>query len=895
MNRLCWNAIWAWLPALLAPAVQAQDDCNDPAPWRVLTAAAEPAPAARAVLADRHRLLWAGAPADAEVWLLAAPQGGLRTPLGQAPQGVVQRWRLSVDRAVPAEAAQRLRYLGDGAWRALPAEAVATLPQQLRGETRVVRLDAEGRVTAAAGLQIAGALDDLYAAAESLDDLGAQPGPSESRWRLWAPTAQAVSLCLYRADAGPALAQHALRRDDATGSWQLALAGDARGRYYRYLVDVWTPGTGLVRQRVADPYAVSAGVDARRAYVSGLDEPAVTPLGWAADRAPASVRQATDMTVYELHLRDFSIGDSSVPRADRGRYTAFTHADSAGMRHLRTLARAGLTDVHLLPVFDHGAVPEAGCVTPTPRGGPADATQQAAVAASAARDCFNWGYDPVLFNAPEGSYSRRAADGASRLHEFRQMVMALHRAGLRVGMDVVYNHTVASGQHPNAVLDRVVPGYYHRLNADGVVERSTCCDNTATEHRMMGKLLVDSVLLWARAHHIDSFRFDLMGHQPRALMERLQQRLRAELPDRVIPLIGEGWNFGEVASGARFEQASQLSLNGSGIGSFNDRLRDAVRGGGAGDSGAALLQRAGWAFGLADRSADDAELQRAALWLRAGAAGSLRHYPLRQQDGSVREAQAVDYAGQPAGYASQPTEVVNYVENHDNQTLFDNGVMKLPPDTPREVRARAQLVALATVAFSQGVAYFHAGGELLRSKSLDRNSFDSGDWFNRIDWTGQRHVFGTGLPPAGDNQADWPAMRERLADTRIAPTPREIALVREGFLDLLRIRASTPLLRLAGADEVLQRVRVLPAEPALLAVQIDGRGRPDAQFGQLLLLVNASRTPRRFALPEGRWTNHPVLASVAGILHRGTDCLAGTGQGGLDLPAQSVLVCVAPR
>ncbi|MBQ0931808.1 DUF3372 domain-containing protein [Ideonella sp. 3Y2] len=895
MTSVLWRALWALNVALWTPAVQAGDDCNDPAPWRVLSAAAEPAVPARAVLADRSHLRWAGAPEDGDVWLLAAPQGGLRTPPGQAPQGAVQRWRLPAASAVPADLSQRLRYLGDGAWHRLPADAVAALPAVLRGDARVVRLGDDGRVLAAAGLQIAGALDDLYAAAESLADLGAHPGATGSRWRLWAPTAQAVSLCLYRSNQGPAVGQHPLQRDEATGSWQLSLPGDARGRYYRYLVDVWVPGTGLVRQRVADPYAVSAGVDARRSYVSGLDEAAVTPRGWSGDRAPATVRQATDMTVYELHLRDFSVGDASVPLRDRGRYTAFTHARSAGMRHLRTLARAGLTDVHLLPVFDHGAVPEAGCVTPTPHGGPADATQQAAVAASAARDCFNWGYDPVLFNAPEGSYSRRAADGASRLHEFRQMVMALHRAGLRVGMDVVYNHTVASGQHPNAVLDRVVPGYYHRLNADGVVERSTCCDNTATEHRMMGKLLVDSVLLWARAHHIDSFRFDLMGHQPRALMERLQQRLRSELPDRVIPLIGEGWNFGEVANGTRFEQASQLSLNGSGIGSFNDRLRDAVRGGGAGDSGVALLQRAGWAFGLADRRADDAELQRAALWLRAGAAGSLRRYPLRQPDGSVREAQAVDYAGQPAGYASQPTEVVNYVENHDNQTLFDNGVMKLPPDTPREVRARAQLVALATVAFSQGVAYFHAGGELMRSKSLDRNSFDSGDWFNRIDWTGRGNFFGTGLPPAGDNQADWPAMRERLADPRIAPTAREIALVREGFIDLLRIRASTPLLRLGSADEVLQRVHVLPTEPALLAVHIDGRRRADAVFGALLLVVNASREAQRFTPPEGRWALHPALASGTGVLQRGALCAAPGPEGSITVPAQSVLACVLPR
>ena len=225
--------------------------------------------------------------------------------------------------------------------------------------------------------------------------------------------------------------------------------------------------------------------------------------------------------------------------------------------------------------------------------------------------------------------------------------------------------------------------------------------------------------------------------------------------------------------------------------------------------------------------------------LRAGAAASLRTALVPQPDGSRRPAAEIDYAGQPAGFTAQPAEAVNYVENHDNQTLFDNGVMKLPPDTPRAVRARAQWVALATVAFSQGVAYFHAGGELMRSKSLDRNSYNSGDWFNRIDWTGRQHAFGTGLPPEWDNRADWPAMRERLADPRIAPTPRETAWLRERFLELLRIRASTPLLRLSSADELRQRLTLLPVDDAVLALHLDGRGRADARFDGLLLLVNA--------------------------------------------------------
>ena len=495
-----------------------------------------------------------------------------------------------------------------------------------------------------------------------------------------------------------------------------------------------------------------------------------------------------------------------MPAAHRGKYLAFADSDSKGMRHLRALAQAGLTDVHLLPVFDIASVPESGCVSPSPAGAPDGEEQQAAVEAVKAGDCFNWGYDPLHFTAPEGSYASDADDPRVRIVEFRAMVQALHRLGLRVGMDVVYNHTSASGQQPKSVLDRVVPGYYHRLNADGEVETSTCCDNTATEHRMMAKLMIDSAVVWARDHRIDSFRFDLMAHQPRAAMEQLQRRVNAAT-GRHIHLIGEGWNFGEVANGARFVQASQLSLNGSGIATFSDRARDAVRGGGAGDNGVDQVRRQGYINGqfydpnaLAQSTEED--LKRSADLVRVGLAGSLRGFTMRTWRDEVLPLERIDYAGQPAGYVSQPGEVVNYVENHDNQTLFDNNALKLPPTTTGPERARVQMLAVAINLFSQGVAYFHAGVDTLRSKSLDRNSFDSGDWFNRLDWSSQTNFFGTGLPPKGDNESSWPQFAPLLADPTLRPAPRDIAWARDAFRDLLVVRASTPLFRLRDAAEV---------------------------------------------------------------------------------------------
>src|SRR5690606_18236048 len=285
-------------------------------------------------------------------------------------------------------------------------------------------------------------------------------------------------------------------------------------------------------------------------------------------------------------------------------------------------------------------------------------------------------------------------------------VMALHRMGLRVGMDVVYNHTFASGQERGSVLDRIVPGYYHRLDATGLVETSTCCANTATEHAMMARLMIDSAELWVRHYRIDSFRFDLMGHQPRAAMEALQQRVNAAA-GRHVQLFGEGWNFGEVADGARFVQASQLSLGGSGIGTFSDRARDALRGGSPGDSGRDRIARQGWLNGLGyapnELTAGDDPAQareallRAADLVRAGLAGTLRDYVLDTVDGP-RPLHAVDYSGQPAGYAHSPDEVVNYVENHDNETLYDLNAYRLPLDTPAAERARVQVLGMATTA-----------------------------------------------------------------------------------------------------------------------------------------------------------------------------------------------------
>lgn len=604
-----------------------------------------------------------------------------------------------------------------------------------------------------------------------------------------------------------------MKRIDHLGIWHIDLEQRPEpawfGTPYHYLVEVWTASHGLVINKVTDPYALDLTANSKQSRIVWLDNPRTKPKGWDKARRPQAVRAQTQMLIYELHLRDFSVTDDKVPAKLRGKYLAALSKDSWGMQHLRRLAQAGISDLHLLPVFDFATVPEDACTSTAVKAAyPADPTPQALISNDASTDCFNWGYDPLHFQVPEGSYALNPEKAGSRIREFRAFVQAMHSIGLRVGMDVVYNHMSASGQHPQSVLDRIVPGYYHRLNAIGEVERSTCCDNTATEHAMMAKLMQDSLITWVKDYRIDSFRFDLMGHQPKAAMLAIQEALQG-IAKRPVPFIGEGWNFGEVANHQRFEQASQLALAGSGIASFSDRARDALRGGSAGDASQALADNAGFLHGRSNPEIRD--------WLLCGLAGSLGDFELLEWrtlaepslERSPRSLRDIDYKGQPCGYVAQPGEVVNYVENHDNHTLFDINVYRLPASASPEDRLRAQVLGFAINSLSQGIAYFHAGGELMRSKSMDRNSFDSGDWFNRIDWSGKSHAFGSGLPPGTENSKDYASMLPLLNQPNVRPKPEHIARSLRSFLDWVHIRRSIPELRLESAKAIQNQLKFL--------------------------------------------------------------------------------------
>ena len=443
--------------------------------------------------------------------------------------------------------------------------------------------------------------------------------------------------------------------------------------------------------------------------------------------------------------------------------------------------------------------------------------------------------------------------------EFREMVGALHATGLQVVLDEVYNHTAASGQGAKSVLDRIVPGYYQRLNSVGNVETSTCCQNIATEHEVAEKLMVDSVVLWAKEYKVDGFRFDLMGHHSKANMLAVRDALdeltleNDGVDGSSVYLYGEGWNFGEVSNNALFEQATQGQLGGTGIGAFNDRLRDGVHGGSPVDAQSKFDQ--GFGTGLAgDPNGHPVRENTRTLGqqtdlVKLGLAGNLRDFEFTGSDGVVQRGEEFDYNGSPAGYADQPDEVINYVDAHDNETLYDLGVFKLPTDTSMADRVRMNTLSLATVTLSQSPSFWHAGTELLRSKSLDRNSYNSGDWFNRIDWTGQESTFGSGLPNEADNGDHWDEMIPLLENPALKPGAADIAAAEASALDLLRVRSSVDLLQLGSAELIDEKVTFpnsgADATPGLITMLIDDLVGDDVdpELEGALVVFNASPSP----------------------------------------------------
>jgi pullulanase-type alpha-1,6-glucosidase len=851
---------------------------------------------AEAVWIDADTVAWKGSDAAASSALLYARDGSIAVKDG-ALTGDRRVLRLNRTELTDAQKAAYPHLKAYPAWSVDPRDR-DRVREALRGQLVAAQYAANGAAVSATGVQIAGVLDDLYAAKATRADLGATfDRKGVPTLRLWAPTAQHVSLELDGKRV-------AMRRDDASGVWSVRGKKGWKGDAYRYHVKVWAPSVQkVVTNKVTDPYSLALTTDSERSLVADLSDRSLMPAGWSALKKPAAV-PLKDAQIQELHIRDFSIADATADH--KGTYLAFADKDSKGSRHLRELAAAGTSYVHLLPAFDIGTIPERKSEQQQPECdlkilAPDSAEQQACIAKAAAKDAFNWGYDPLHYTVPEGSYSTDP-DGTRRTVEFRQMVKSLNEDGLRTVMDVVYNHTVAAGQSDKSVLDKVVPGYYQRLLADGSVATSTCCANTAPENAMMGKLVVDSVVTWARDYKVDGFRFDLMGHHPkenilavRAALDELTLE-RDGVDGKKIILYGEGWNFGEVADDARFVQATQKHMAGTGIATFSDRARDAVRGGGPFDEdpgvqgfGSGLFTDPNPAVG---EKANGTEAEQKARLLhyqdliKVGLSGNLASYSFTDTAGRTVKGSEVDYNGAPAGYAAVPGDALAYSDAHDNESLYDALAFKLPATTSPADRARMQVLSMAVSALSQGPALSQAGSDLLRSKSLDRNSYDSGDWFNAIHWDCRDgNGFGRGLPPEADNKPKWGFAKPLLTAPTLTVGCAEINGTSAAYRDLLKIRTGEPAFGLSTAEQV----------QSALSFPLSGKGETPGvitmRLDDLVVVFNATperRTQRIEALAGKGYALHPVQRA-------GTDKVVKSSEyerssGSFTVPARTVAV-----
>lgn len=498
-------------------------------------------------------------------------------------------------------------------------------------------------------------------------DLGAFWSESKTVFRVWAPTAQDVALLLYREGrGGEPLARQQLH-PDVKGTWIAQRVGNLKGLYYTYLVTV----DGVTRE-ACDPYARAVGVNGERAMVVDLAE--TDPAGWEEDHDPFTGKGITDAVLYELHLRDLSMHRSSHIR-NKGKFLGLTETgrktrggQSTGLDHIKQL---GVTHIHLMPVFDFGYTDEA-----------------------AFHPQFNWGYDPVNFNVPEGSYASDPFDGKTRVREMKLLVKAVHDAGLSVVMDVVYNHVYDAGSF---CFNKIVPGYFSRVDENGRYSNGSCCGNdTASERSMVRKFIVDSVNYWADEYHIDGFRFDLMGLIDIVTVNEIVRTIHARHPKAIF--YAEGWHMSTQPVKPGVELAVQgNSAKMPGFSFFSDTLRDLLR-------GSIFDSRApGFVSGaICDKNQLNACFMGMPYW------------------------------------AGQPEQCVNYVSCHDNNTLFDRLAI-ISPEASFETRVRQNCLAAAFAFLSQGVPFLQAGEEMLRSKPkgrgrFDENSYRSPDRVNTLRW-----------------------------------------------------------------------------------------------------------------------------------------------------------------
>lgn len=638
-------------------------------------------------------------------------------------------------------------------------------------------------------------------------DLGAVYTPQGTDFKLWAPFADRVELCLYgNGDREKNISRLLDMEKQEKGVWYHRISEDMHGQYYDYRI--WTAGEFV---QTADPCAVGCGCNGRPSMVVDLRR--TDPEGFRQDRAP---ERCVENIIYELHIKDFSYDpDSGIPKAYRGKYKAFTVTPTEGADYVTGVAylkELGITHVHLLPFFDYGWLDEEG-----------DDRQ------------FNWGYDPVNYNVPEGSYATNVHDGTVRIRECKEMIQALHRAGIRVIMDVVYNHT----HDADSWLERTAPGYFCRRLEDGTLSNGSACgSDMAVGRRMVDNYIANSVLYWAREYHLDGFRFDLMGLLTVELMNRIRRELDREFGEGEKLLYGEPWRAAE----SPMEQKTRAALKENvryldeGIAIFSDDTRDVIKG--------HVFYEEEPGFVNGGSGLEERILRAVTGWCAAS-----------PEQESFR----------PRSCA----QIVNYVSAHDNLTLRDKLVTSLHGQKADfsifyEDALRANRLAALIYFTCQGNLFFLAGEEFGRTKLGDDNSYRSDPGINMLRW------------------------RQTV----------EFADLLEYYKGLIRLRKKLPGLWDKSAEAAKRILEKEIPGPGIVAFRMDNRLREgqgmhigsamtpeNTCWKELFVVYNASEDAVRLPLPQGRWT---ILADA-----QQTDCqkeVKADQEGQLCIPACSGMV-----
>ena len=611
--------------------------------------------------------------------------------------------------------------------------------------------------------------------------------PEKTTFKLFAPAdAKSVKVRIYQnAQGGKAL--KTIKMQYADGLWTATVKGDLLGRFYTF---------DMGRGECPGVFAKAVGVNGKRAAIIAMAQ--TNPEGWENDQRPIC-KSPADLVVYEMHHRDFSIAREDAQY--KGKFLALT--EPWAIDHLKTL---GVNAIHILPSYDYGSVDETKLDTPQ----------------------YNWGYDPVNYNVPEGGYSTNPYRPDVRIREFKQMVQALHKAGIRVILDVVYNHTY-NIEHSN--FQRTYPDYYYRKTVDGAYSNGSGCGNeTASEQPMMRNFMLESVRYWMDEYHIDGFRFDLMGCHDIETMNQIRQMV--DTIDPSVFIYGEGWSAGQCAY-----PSEKLGMKANipqmpGIAAFSDEIRDALRGPFSDDSVSGWLGRLN--TNKPGQFSGDVEVES----LKFGIVGAIKHPQVNMKK--------VNYSQKP--WAVEPIQMMSYVSCHDDMCLVDRLKASIPKLSEAEL-IRLDLLAQTAVFTSQGVPFMLSGEELLRTKLGVHNSFESPDSINHLDWS---------------NKAKYPQ-------------------VFAYYQNLIALRKNHPAFRLGNADLVRKHLEFLKAPSGVVAFRLKNyAGRDD--WRNIIVILNPSRKSHQVNIPQEAYV---VVCRDGVINEKGLATFEGSQ---VEVNAQSALI-----